>query len=312
MKSIKKLPRYQHITVEKKWQEKWEKEQVYKFQLDPNKEQYYTLVELPYPSGDLHLGHWFTFSNADILARLMRMHGKNVFFTNGFDAFGLPAENAAIKRGIHPKDWTLSNIATMKKQFSSMGSMIDISHETITCLPEYYKWNQWIFIKLFEKGLAYRGKALGNWCPKDMTVLANEHVENGKCWRCGTEVIQKEIEQWFIKLTSYADKLLWPENPTVNWPKSLRDGQNNWIGKKEGMKIKHRIIGTEINFETFTAFPAWSWADTFIVIAPEHPLVKSLIQGTSYEKTVSDFIQECSTITNDQRIEEKFEKKGSF
>lgn len=312
MKQAKKLPRYQHNVIEKKWQQKWAEERIYEYQPDSTKESYYTLVELPYPSGDLHLGHWFTFSNADILARTMRMLGKHVFFTNGFDAFGLPAENAAIKRGIHPKDWTLTNIASMKKQFASMGSMIDPTHETITCLPEYYQWNQWIFLKLYEKGLAYQGKALGNWCPKDMTVLANEHVENGKCWRCGTEVIQKEVEQWFIRLTDYADQLIWPENPTVDWPKSVREGQNNWIGKKEGMKIKHKVVGMSVEFETFTAFPAWSWADTYIVIAPEHPLVQELIQGTKYEKSVNDCIAECAKITNDERIADNFEKKGAF
>ena len=155
------------------------------------------------------------------------MNGKNVFFPHGFDAFGLPAENAAIKRGVHPQDWTMKNIESMTKQFKSMGSMMAWSDVTITCLPEFYKWNQWIFIKMFEQGLAYRGKTLSNWCETDQTVLANENVENGKCWRCGNPVVQKEVEQWFLKITAYADELEWPKNPTVDWPDSVIVGQNN-------------------------------------------------------------------------------------
>lgn len=228
--------------IEKKWQEKWEEESLYKFQYSGDRETYYNLVELPYPSGDLHLGHWFAFVPPDVHARFMRMDGKNVFYPNGFDAFGLPAENAAIKRDIHPRDWTLSNIETMKRQFSTMGTMIDWSHEVVTCEPEYYRWNQWIFLQFFKKGLAYRGKTLSNWCPSCQTVLANEAIESGKCWRCGTTVVQKEIEQWFLRITDYADKLLWDNTDEktsngVNWPRSVREGQNNWIGRSEGAVI---------------------------------------------------------------------------
>ncbi|MBI2442610.1 MAG: class I tRNA ligase family protein, partial [Candidatus Levybacteria bacterium] len=208
----KGLGKYLPASIEKKWQEKWTEEGIYRFKLEKGKDNYYNLVELPYPSGDLHLGHWFTFVNADAHARHMKMSGKNVFYPNGFDAFGLPAENAAIKRNIHPQDWTMKNIETMKKQFATMGTMIDWAHEAITCLPEYYKWNQWIFIKMFERGIAYRGKTLSNWCPVDQTVLANEHVENGRCWRCGSVVEQKEVEQWFLKITEYAEELLWPDS----------------------------------------------------------------------------------------------------
>src|SRR3990167_4323733 len=172
------------------------------------------------------MGHWFTFGGADIFARMKRMSGLNVFFPNGFDAFGLPAENAAIKRGIHPKDWTMKNIEAMRFQFDTMGTMIDWNHSAITCLPDYYKWNQWIFLKMFEKGIAYRGKALSNWCPTDQTVLANEHIEAGKCWRCGSEVEQKEVEQWFLRITEYADRLLWENTDQevsngVRWPVSV-------------------------------------------------------------------------------------------
>src|SRR6185312_13568341 len=177
-----------------------------------------------------------------------RMQGYNVFFPMGYDAFGLPAENAAIKRNIHPKDWTEKNIETMTKQFETMGTMIDWDHVTITCKPEYYKWNQWIFQKMYEKGLAYRGKTLSNWCPTDQTVLANENVENGKCWRCGDTVVQKEVEQWFLKITDYAERLIWKsDGPStslraIDWPKSVMTAQNDWIGKKEGIEITYPVV----------------------------------------------------------------------
>ena len=313
----KKLGRFVPADFEPKWRGIWAEKDIYKFSLDPKKKTYYPLVELPYPSGDLHIGHWFSFATADVHARVHRMKGENVFFTNGFDAFGLPAENAAIKRNIHPQDWTMSNIASMEKQFATMGTMIDWSHETITCLPEYYRWNQWIFKRLFEKGLAYRDKMLGNWCPVDQTVLANEHVENGKCWRCGAEVVQKEVEQWFIKITALADELLWPRadekglSNGVDWPTSVKVAQNQWIGKKEGMKIKHKVVGMNLAFETFTAFPAWSWADRFIVISPEHPLVKELAVGTEHEKEVMDFVEQMSKKSELER-QETTEKLGVF
>lgn len=308
----KKLPKYIPSQIEGKWQKEWEQAELYTFKLDTTKEKYYNLVEFPYPSGNLHLGHWFAFIPPDVNARFRRMDGKNVFFTNGFDAFGLPAENAAIKNGVHPQEWTMQNIETMTKQFATMGTMVDWSHKVITCLPEYYGWNQWIFIKMFEKGLAYRGKAYTNWCPVDQTVLANENIENGKCWRCGTEVVQKEVEQWFLKITDYAEKLLWPDKPTIDWPISVQVAQNQWIGRKEGVKIKHQIVDSNIHFESFSAYPAWSWADTFIVMAPEHPLAKQLTKGTDREKEVNDFIEETGKITTSDRNEERYEKKGVF
>ena len=215
------------------------------------------------------------------------MNGFNVFFPNGFDAFGLPAENAAIKRGIHPKDWTMKNIEVMKKQFATMGTMIDWDYTAVTCQPEYYRWNQWIFLKMFEKGIAYRGKTLSNWCPQDRTVLANEHIENGKCWRCGSEVIQKEVEQWFLAITKYADKLIWPENPSVEWPKIVTEGQNNWIGKSEGMLLNFGGI------EVFTTRPETADGATFLVLAPEHPFVAELLNRKSkIEDAISREIRE--------------------
>ncbi len=314
-----KIDRYDPQAIESKWRKVWKENNLYKFDKDKveneieskKKEKFYTLVELPYPSGDLHIGHWFSFVAPDILSRFKKMNGFDVFFPMGFDAFGLPAENAAIKRGIHPQDWTIKNIETMTNQFQTMGTMIDWSRVTITCLPEYYKWNQWIFLKMYEKGLAFRSKMLSNWCPVDQTVLANEHVENGRCWRCGSEVVQKEVEQWFLKITDYAEKLLWKDDNKLDWPNSVKTAQNEWIGKKEGVKIKHKVVDMDLEFESFSAYPSWSWADSYIVIAPEHPIVEKLVKGTSEEKEVMAFVKEMSEQTELER-KETTEKRGVF
>lgn len=305
--------------IESRWREAWRRHTLYAFSLDDAKKSaekpVYILVELPYPSGDLHIGHWFTFIAPDVVARFYRMQGRVVFFPMGFDAFGLPAENAAIKRGINPREWTLSNIQSMTKQFATMGTMIDWDRVTVTCLPEYYRWNQWIFLKLYERGLAYLGKAMSNWCPTDQTVLANEHVENGRCWRCGSEVVQKEVTQWFLKITDYADRLLWkdtdPVQKDINWPASVKSAQNDWIGMKTGMKIRHQVVGSDLTFETFTAYPAWSWADTYIVISPEHPLVTELAKGRPQERDVMEFVRQMASQTQRER-KETTEKKGIF
>src|SRR3989344_4719874 len=338
MKSSKTPGKYIPSQIEPKWQKRWAEEEIYQFRLEKNKENYYNLVELPYPSGDLHLGHWFTFVNADAHARYMRMTGKNVFYPNGFDAFGLPAENAAIKRNIHPQDLTMKNIETMKKQFATMGTMIDWSHEAITCLPDYYKWNQWIFIKMFEKGLAYRGKALSNWCPSCQTVLANEGIEDGKCWRCGSIVEQKEIEQWFLKITALADELLWDNTDEkkkangVDWPKSVREGQNNWIGRSEGAEIVFSVIlngsegsnkdsssSTQNDNETidvFTTRPDTLYGATFLVVAPEHDIVAELLNGkwqmaNGKLNEVREYVEGAKKKTEMERKEQK-EKTGVF
>jgi len=307
------MKRYFPNEIEPKWREKWEKDGLYKFDSSLKAQKYYNLVELPYPSGDLHLGHWFAFTPPDAHARYKRMNGFNVFFPNGFDAFGLPAENAAIKRGVHPKDWTMKNIQTMEKQFASMGTMIDWSHEVITCLPEYYRWNQWIFLKMFEKGVAYRGKALSNWCPTDQTVLANEHIESGKCWRCGTEVVQKEVEQWFLRITEYADKLIWNDPPQVDWPKMVREGQNNWIGRSEGMLLEFPIVEKDGNSKlktksltVFTTRPDTTDGATFVVIAPEHALAQKISS-----KDVSEYIRISQKKTEMERKEDRT-KSGVF
>lgn len=332
------IKKYFPDQIEPKWQEIWKKEGINKFDKNKVDEKYYNLVELPYPSGDLHIGHWFSFVYADAHARYKKMTGKNVFFPNGFDAFGLPAENAAIKNGVHPQDWTMKNIENMRKQFDLMGSIIDWDYTAITCLPEYYRWNQWIFLKMFEKGIAYRGKALSNWCPVDQTVLANEHIEGGKCWRCGSEVIQKEVEQWFLKITDYADRLIWKEDAPrdsyfsddagsgsalrsasdqqsedVDWPKQVREGQNNWIGRSEGKLLKFKIVRKDYeiskndNFITvFTTRPDTTDGATFLVIAPEHPIAAKIS-----EKSISEYIKQAQKKTEMERKEDRV-KSGVF
>lgn len=289
------MKKYIPSQIEPKWQQKWQQDGLYSVNLDAPKNKYYLLVEFTYPSGDLHIGHWFAFAVPDVLGRFKRMQGYNVFFPNGFDAFGLPAENAAIQRGIHPKDWTLKNIKKMKQQFNLMGAIHNFDQEAITCLPEYYKWNQWIFLKMFEKGIAYRGKALANWCPNCQTVLANENVEAGRCWRCGTEVVQKEVDQWFLKITDYAERLLWKEaeggGRTIDWPKPIREGQNNWIGKSEGVMYRFKVKDMDLEFEMYDSVPQTFMAQTFTVIAPEHPAVYELVKGTEHEKPVMEFVE---------------------
>jgi len=311
------LEKYQPGKIEAKWQKTWKENKLYEFKLqDAAKPTYYNLVELPYPSGDLHLGHWFSFTIPDAHARYKRMNDIQVFFPNGFDAFGLPAENAAIKRNIHPKDWTMSNIQTMRGQFETMGTMIDWSHQAITCEPEYYRWNQWIFQKMIERGIAYRGKTLSNWCPVDQTVLANEHVEDGKCWRCGSIVEQKEVEQWFLKITEYADRLLWENTDEklangVDWPKSVREGQNNWIGRSEGLDIDFPLEKGKGKITVFTVYPETIFGVTYMVLAPEHPLAQTLATPEQ-KKHVSDYIKSAQKKTEMERKTIDKDKTGVF
>lgn len=312
--------KYVPAEIERKWQKKWKDAKINAVSLEDSKDQkkFYLLVEFTYPSGDLHMGHWFAFAVPDILARMKKMQGYRVFAPNGFDAFGLPAENAAIKRGIHPRDWTFGNIEKMKAQFESMGGVYDWEHQVITCEPDYYKWNQWIFLKMYEKGLAYRGKTLSNWCPKDQTVLANENVENGCCWRCGTEVVQKEVEQWFLKITDYADKLIWNEkNASVQWPKSLKEGQNNWIGKSEGTIIEFKVQNSnpiqsdsKFKIDVFTTRVDTLYGATFLVLAPEHPILAKIVPN-NYSKQVKTY-QSISAKKSEMERKENKEKTGVF
>src|SRR5258708_1628241 len=284
------MRKYLPNQIEPKWQQKWREEQLYKFKpADKKSENYYNLVELSYTSGDLHIGHWFAFTPPDAHARYKKMMGLNVLYPVGFDAFGLPAENAAIKRGLHPKEWTLNNVENMFNQFQNMGTMIDWDHKLITCLPEYYKWNKWIFLKMHERGIAYLDKAWLNWCPVDQTVLADENIEGGRCWRCGSEVTKKQVDEWFVRLTAYADQLIWPERPKVDYPVSVKTGQNNWIGRSEGMHLDFKLESSVDKVTVFTVYPETIFGVTYMVLAPELPLVEK-ITTPERKKDVQSYI----------------------
>ncbi len=269
------MDRYNPAEIEPRWQQKWEQEGIYHADVDPSRPKYYALTMLPYPSGDLHIGHWYAMAPSDARARYFRMRGYNVLFPMGFDAFGLPAENAAIKHGIHPYKWTMSNIEKMRKQLRSMGAMFDWRREAISCLPGYYRWTQWFFLKLYDMGLAYRAFAPVDFCPNCNTTLAREQVwgEDHHCERCGTPVIKKKLNQWFFKITKYADELL--DFSKIDWPERVRIMQTNWIGRSEGARVTFKTESGD-EFEVFTTRPDTLWGATFMVLAPEHPLVDKL------------------------------------
>jgi leucyl-tRNA synthetase len=306
------MRRYNPNEIEPKWQKVWEQSGIYKTDISQANDKFYVIPMLPYPSGDLHIGHWYNFGPTDSVARFHRMLGQNVFTTIGFDAFGLPAENAAIARGIQPAVWTHSNIDAMKRQIAQIGAGYDWDHALQTCDPAFYRWNQWLFLKLYEKGLAYRAKSIVNWCPKDQTVLANEQVvgENNVCERCGTPVIQKEMEQWFYKITDYAERLL-DDLETVDWPRKVKTMQQNWIGKSQGALVKFKVDGSDKNIEVFTTRPDTIFGATYMVLAPEHPLVMKIVSGECRPR-VEQYIEETSRKTELERKEGEKHKTGTF
>ncbi|MFN8462258.1 MAG: leucine--tRNA ligase [Anaerolineales bacterium] len=295
---------------EPKWQKKWEADKLYRAVIDNSKPKHYALTMLPYPSGDLHIGHWYAMTPSDARARFKRMQGYNVMFPMGFDAFGLPAEGAAIKHNIHPKKWTYANIERMRAQMRSMGAMFDWEREIVSADPEYYRWTQWFFIQLYKKGLAYRKKAMVDWCPKDNTTLAREQVkgEDRVCDRCGTPVIKKELEQWFFKATKYADELLHFEG--LDWPDSIETSQTNWIGRSEGASV---VFKTEAGdpIEIFTTRPDTLWGATFMVMSPEHPLVDKITTAENAE-AVRAYKAQAEKQTDIQREAKDKEKTGVF
>ncbi|MEX2161305.1 MAG: leucine--tRNA ligase [Anaerolineales bacterium] len=302
--------KYSPAEIEAKWQQRWEADGLYHADIDPKRPKHYALTMLPYPSGDLHMGHWYAMTPADAHARYMRMNGFNVMFPMGFDAFGLPAENAAIKRNIHPKEWTYANIKTMRQQMRTMGNMFDWRREAVSSDPEYYRWTQWFFLQLYKKGLAYRKMAAVDWCPKDNTTLAREQVVGEKrvCERCGTPVIKKNLEQWFFRITNYADELLHFEG--LDWPEQIRTLQTNWIGRSEGANVTFKTEGGD-EFTIFTTRPDTLWGATFMVLAPEHPLVaKVTTQGQ--KKAVEDYVSEATRRTDIERESMEREKSGMF
>ena len=297
--------------VDKKWQEKWKENETYKYNMDDNKEKFYTLEMFSYPSGaKLHLGHWFNYGPSDTFARFKKMQGYNVFHPMGFDAFGLPAENYAIKTGIHPEDSTKKNIETMKHQLEEMGGSYDWNYSVETCMPDYYKWTQWIFTKLYENGLAYKKEAPVNWCDNCKTVLANEQVIGGQCERCGTEVKRKKLAQWFFKITDYAEELLQGLD-TLDWPESTKKVQVNWIGKSEGSEIKFECEDKKHEITVFTTRPDTLCGVTYIVVAPESNLVQE-ITTEEYKQGVQNYIQETSKLTEIERLSTEKEKTGVF
>ncbi len=271
------IEKYNASKIEKKWRKFWVKSSIFKVKdkID-GKNNFYHLVMFPYPSGDLHIGHWYNFAPADVYARLKRMQGFNILSPIGFDAFGLPAENAAITHKIHPKIWTYKNIRTMEKQLKLIGTIYDWLREVITADPEYYKWTQWMFLQMYKAGLAYKKKSLANWCPKDQAVLANEQVIDGCCWRHpDTLVIQKEVNQWMLKITDYAEELL-KDLENLDWPERTKTMQKNWIGKSEGAIVQFKILNTKYQIPVFTTRPDTLFGATYMVLSPEHPLVESL------------------------------------
>lgn len=298
------------LKVEKKWQERWADEKLYSFDKSRIDKKYYTLEMFSYPSGaKLHAGHWYNYGPSDSFARFKRMQGYEVFEPMGFDAFGLPAENYAIRTGVHPEDSTLKNIDTMEKQLKKIGGMFDWDYEIKTCLPDYYKWTQWIFLELYKNGLAYRKEAPVNWCPSCSTVLANEQVLDGKCERCNSEVIKKNLTQWFFKITNYAEELLQGlEN--LDWPQKTIAMQKNWIGKSVGGEVEFALENGE-SFRVFTTRADTLYGVSYVVLAPEHPLVDKLVTA-EYKKAVSEYKESCAKTSEIDRLSSTREKSGVF
>ncbi|RMG87986.1 MAG: leucine--tRNA ligase [Chloroflexi bacterium] len=295
--------------IEQKWQKRWEEDGLYRAKVDWSKPKHYALTMLPYPSGDLHIGHWFAMTPSDARARYMRMKGYNVLFPMGFDAFGLPAENAAIQRNIHPKTWTYSNIERMRGQLRSMGAMFDWEREAISCDPSYYHWTEWFFKKFWEGNLAYRGEALVNWSDALQTVLANEQVVDGKDERLGQPVIQKMMEQWFFRITQYADELL--DFSKLDWPEPIQIMQTNWIGRSEGAEVIFHTEEGNHPINIYTTRPDTLWGATFMVLAPEHPLVKEITTEEQRE-AVEAYVEQAARATEIERTAENREKTGVF
>jgi leucyl-tRNA synthetase len=307
--------RYDFKSIEAKWQKRWADEGLYRVKtLDEKDERpkYYALEMFPYPSGALHMGHVRNYSIGDVIARFHRMNGFNVLHPMGWDSFGLPAENAAIQRGIHPAKWTYSNIDRMKKHLQGLGMSYDWDREVTTSRADYYKFTQWMFLLMYKRGLAERKKSAVNWCPKCATVLANEQVENGLCWRCKSAVEKTELEQWFLRITEYAERLLGDLALLDGWPEKVRIMQENWIGRSEGVEVVFRVVGTGEAIPVFTTRQDTLYGVTYMVLAPEHPLVQRLIQGTPYEEPVNKFVENVRHMSEISRLSNETEKEGIF
>ncbi len=302
---------YDHALVEEKWQKAWEAGSVFRVSEDSAREAYYCLEMFPYPSGRIHMGHVRNYAIGDVVARFQRMNGRNVLHPMGWDAFGMPAENAAIERRIHPAVWTRDNIAYMGTQLRRLGLSYDWSRELTTCDPEYYRWNQWFFLKMLERGLAYRKKAPVNWCGKCQTILANEQVEEGNCWRCGQEVVLRDIDGWFFRTTAYAEELLGGcDRLQGRWPESVLVQQRNWIGRSEGAEVVFPFVGRPGGLAVFTTRVDTLFGATFVSLAPEHPLASDLCRGTPVEGDVLAFIEKSRRADNQARTAGDLSKEG--
>jgi len=307
---------YNPQKIEEKWQKNWEEKRLYEVSGDQGKKKYYVLEMFPYPSGRIHMGHVRNYTIGDVIARYKRTRGLNVLHPIGWDAFGLPAENAAIQHGVHPAKWTYENISQMKEQLKRLGFSYDWTREITTCDPSYYKWEQMVFTRMFERGLAYKKSSVVNWCPSCETVLANEQVEDGRCWRCKSEVQTKEMGGWFFKITEYAEELLeWIERLKDGWPERVLAMQKNWIGKSTGAEIDFPLeeaIDGEASLRIFTTRPDTVFGVTFMCVAPEHPLSERLVKGKPREKEVLEFIERIKKQSDAERVAEGTKKEGIF
>ncbi len=304
--------RYEPRRVEEKWQHFWEKRRLFQAVEDSSRPKYYVLEMFPYPSGRIHMGHVRNYTIGDVVARYKWMRGFNVLHPMGWDAFGLPAENAALAHGRHPAQWTYDNIAYMRRQLQALGYSYDWQRELATCDPDYYRWEQLVFIEMFKRGLAYKKMAPVNWCPRCQTVLANEQVEDGGCWRCDTPVVLRELSQWFFKITAYAEELLNDLDRLSHWPERVLTMQRNWIGRSEGAEIRFPLVGGDEDIVVFTTRPDTLWGATFMSLAPEHPLALSLTAGTAQAGEVQQFVDFWRTRDRSRGVLEEITKEGVF
>ncbi|GAB4117514.1 MAG: leucine--tRNA ligase [Candidatus Caldatribacteriota bacterium] len=304
--------RYNFLQIEKKWQEIWNKNNYFKSDYDPQKSKYYVLEMFPYPSGEPHMGHVKNYVIGDVVARYKHFRGYNILHPMGWDAFGLPAENAAIKYQIHPATWTKNNIQKMKNTLLRMGISYDWDREIATCLPDYYRWTQWMFLKLYQEGLAYKEKAVVNWCPSCQTVLANEQVVEGRCERCDAEVIKKELSQWFFRITKYAQRLLDDMELLEEWPERVLTMQRNWIGRSEGVRIEFFMQGVQKSIPVFTTRPDTLYGATYFLLSPEHPFLEEIISDSPFKAEIQNFIQEVKKESMIERLSTSLEKRGCF
>ncbi|MGH3091279.1 MAG: leucine--tRNA ligase, partial [Gaiellaceae bacterium] len=312
------MERYDPKTIEQKWQEVWERERAFYVpnpaagELDRRERKTYVLEMLPYPSGELHMGHVRNYMLGEVVAHFRRRHGYEVMRPMGFDAFGLPAENAAIKEGRHPREVTERNIAAIRRQMERMGWAIDWDRVLATNEPEYYRWTQWLFLRFYEAGLAYRKEAPVKWCPNDQTVLANEQVIDGRCERCGAEVEVRNLEQWFFRITAYADTLLDEMALLESWPERVLTMQRNWIGRSEGAEVVFRIEELDVDLPVFTTRPDTLFGATFFVLAPEHPLIPKLAGGSPHAEEILDYARHAAARSAVDRADPEKEKTGVF